>query len=336
MMTRKWMRSLAAVGLLALVSSACGGVDTTDTAAVEGEDAGEDAIEQPESGSDDLSGEIVIDGSSTVTPHTIPAAELFQEAFPGVRVVVATSGTGGGFEKFCNDETDISMASRPIQQDEIEACEAAGITFVELGIANDGLAVIVNPENDWVECMTVDEVSAFWRSGSEVSLWSEVNADWPDEEVTLFGPGSDSGTYDYFTEAINGESGNITARYNDIGEDDNAAIDGVASAVGAMGYVPLSFVKESGGAVRAVEIENADGECVAPSEETVQDGSYNPLGRQLFIYPKGEALERDEVLAFLEFYVDNQEQIAREALFIPLTPEQEEEVRAKIAELLGG
>jgi phosphate transport system substrate-binding protein len=270
-----------------------------------------------------------------VTPHTIPAAELFMEEFPGVRVAVATSGTGGGFEKFCNGETDISMASRPIKDSEIEACEANGIEYRQLGIANDGLAVIVNPDNDWVECMTVDELSSFWGADATATSWSDVNPEWPDEEVTLFGPGSDSGTYDYFTEAINGEEGNITATYNDIGEDDNAGIDGVASEVGGMGFLPLSFVEESGGAVRAIAVENADGECVEPSEETVQDGSYNPLGRQLFIYPKAESLQRPEVVAFLEFYVNNQEEIAREALFIPLTPEQEDEVKAKIAEIAG-
>jgi phosphate transport system substrate-binding protein len=333
------MRSMAAVAVLALGATACGGNDTTveDPAAADGGDdaAGDDMEDDPDAGSDDLSGEIVIDGSSTVTPHTIPAAELFMEENPGVRVAVATSGTGGGFEKFCNGETDISMASRPIKDTEIEACEEAGIEYRQLGIANDGLAVIVNPENDWAECLSIDELSAFWASDATATSWSDVNPEWPDEEVVLFGPGSDSGTYDYFTEAVNGEEGNITPTYNDIGEDDNAGVDGVASAVGGMGFLPLSYVEESGGAVVAIGVENADGECVEPSEETVQDGSYNPLGRQLFIYPKADALQRPEVVAFLEFYVENQEQIAREALFIPLTPEQEDEVNAKIAEIAG-
>jgi len=334
-----------AVGVvLALGVAACGGddaADTTDDATDTTDDTADDAAEEDDgsddaaAGGEELTGEIVIDGSSTVTPHTIPAAELFQEEFPGVRVAVATSGTGGGFEKFCAGETDISMASRSIKDSEIEACEEAGITYQELGVANDGLAVVVNPENDWVQCMTVDQVNAFWGADADATVWSDVNPDWPDEEFTLFGPGSDSGTFDYFTDAINGEEGDINPSYTDIGEDDNAVIDGVSSGVGNMGYVPLSFVEESGGAVVAVEIENADGACVAPSEETVQDGSYNPLGRQLFVYPKGEALQRDEVLAFLEFYIDNQEQIAREALFIPLTPEQEQTATDKVNELLG-
>jgi phosphate transport system substrate-binding protein len=252
-----------------------------------------------------------------------------------VRIAVATSGTGGGFEKFCNGETDISMASRPIKDTEIEACEEAGITYDQLGVANDGIAVAVNPDNDWAQCLSIDDLAAFWGPDSDVTMWSDVNPDWPDEEVVLFGPGSDSGTYDFFTEAVNGEEGAINPNYTDIGEDDNAAIDGVASAAGNMSFVPLSFVEESGGAVVALEIENPDGDCVAPSEETVQDGSYTPLGRQLFVYPSGRSLERPEVLAFLEFYINNQEEIAREALFIPLTAEQEQEALDKVNDLVG-
>ena len=335
------MRGAAVVAVLSLTAAACGGDDaddTTEEAAAEDEAADEaedEPADEPEGG-DELTGEIAIDGSSTVTPHTIPAAELYQEAHPGVRVAVATSGTGGGFEKFCNGETDVSMASRQIKDTEIEACEEAGITYTRIGIANDAISLILNPENDWAQCMTVDEVSAFWGPDSDVTMWSDVNPEWPDEEVTLFGPGADSGTYDYFTEAINGEEGAINPNYTDIGEDDNAAIDGVASAPGNMGYVPLSFVEESGGAVRAVEIANADGDCVEPSEATVQDGSYNPLGRQLYIYPSGQALQRPEVLSFIEFYVENQEEIAREALFIPLTSEQEDQALADVAALIDG
>lgn len=327
------MRSMAVVGVLALAATACGGDEPADNAAADVEEGAADDAAQDEADVAALSGEIAIDGSSTVAPHTIPAAELFQEAYPDVRIAVATSGTGGGFQRFCNGETDISMASRPIKDSEVEACEEAGISYTQIGVANDGLALIVNPENDWVGCMSIDELSAFWVSGSEVTSWSQVNPEWPDEQVTLFGPGSDSGTFDYFTGAVNGEEGNITATYVDIGEDDNAAIDGVASSVGAMGYVPLSFVEEAGGAVRAIEIENADGQCVAPSIETVQDGSYNPLGRQLFIYPSSEAVKRPEVFSFLEFYIANQAEIAEEALFIPLTDAQADEAQAKVDEL---
>lgn len=282
-----------------------------------------------------LSGSIAIDGSSTVTPHTVPATELFMQENPDVRIAVATSGTGGGFEKFCAGETDISMASRQISDEEIALCEEAGIEYTEIGVANDGLAVAVNPDNDWVDCITVDQLNQFWGPDSTATNWADVDGSWPDEPITLVGPGSDSGTYDYFTEAINGEEGVITANYTDIGEDDNAAIQTVAGEVNAMGYVPLSFIEESGGAVKAIAVENEAGECVEPSIETVQDASYNPLGRQLFVYPKGEALERPEVVAFMEFYIENQVEIAEEALFIPLTDEQAAEAQAKVDELSG-
>jgi phosphate transport system substrate-binding protein len=312
------------MAVMALTMAACGG--DTD-AATNGEGAG--------NGEGGLSGSIAIDGSSTVTPHTIPASEFFMEENPDVRIAVATSGTGGGFEKFCAGETDISMASRQIKEEEVTACADNGIEYEEVAVANDGLAVIVNPDNDWASCLTVDELSQFWAADASATKWSDVNPDWADEEVELYGPGSDSGTYDYFTEAINGEEGNITSSYTDIGEDDNAAIDGVSSGTGAMGFVPLSFVEESGDAVKAIEIENEAGECVAPSEETVQDGSYNPLGRQLFIYPSAEALQREEVTAFLEFYIENQAEVAEEALFIPLTEEQAAEAQAKVDSLAG-
>ncbi|WP_375001457.1 PstS family phosphate ABC transporter substrate-binding protein [Aeromicrobium sp. CTD01-1L150] len=309
-------RTAVAIGAAALTFSiaACGG-------SAGGEDGG-------------LAGEIVIDGSSTVTPHTIPAAELFQQEHPDVNIPVATSGTGGGFEKFCAGETDISMASRPIKEEEVDACADAGIEYTEIGVANDGLAVVVNPENDWAECLTVDELSSAWATDATAESWSQVRSDFPDEPIALFGPGSDSGTFDYFTEAINGEEGNIKTGYTDIGEDDNAAVDGVASDANAMAFLPLSFVEESGGAVRAVTVENEAGDCIEPTIETVQDGTYNPLGRQLYIYPSGDALERDEVLEFLTFYIDNQAEIAEEALFIPLTDEQEDVAHAAVDELV--
>jgi phosphate transport system substrate-binding protein len=317
---------LPGIAALALTLSACGGGSEAGGNTGDGGSGGEDS---------GLSGNIAIDGSSTVTPHTVPAAEFFMEENPDVRIAVATSGTGGGFEKFCAGETDISMASRQIKEEEVAACAENGVEYEEIAVANDGLAVIVNPENDWASCMTVDELSQFWAADSSATTWSDVNSEWPDEEVELYGPGSDSGTYDYFTEAINGEEGNITSSYTDIGEDDNAAIDGVSSGTGAMGFVPLSFVEESGDAVKAIEVENESGECVAPSEETVQDGSYNPLGRQLYVYPSAESLQREEVVAFLEFYIENQEEIAEEALFIPLTDEQAQDAQAKVDTLAG-
>jgi len=280
-----------------------------------------------------LSGAVVIDGSSTVAPNTEVAAELFQEVQPDVQVSVGVSGTGGGFEKFCNGETDISEASRPIKDDEAAACEENGITFVELGVANDGLAVVVNPENDWAQCLTVDEISSMWRADAPVTNWSEVRAGFPDVPITLYGPGTDSGTFDFFTDEINGESGSINSAYNDIGEDDNAAVLGVEGGTGNSAFIPLSFVDAAGDAVRAVEIDGGEG-CVAPSLDTVLTGEYIPLGRQLFVYPSGDALQKPQVLAFLEFYITNQAEIAETAGFIPLNSDQEVEALERLNSLL--
>lgn len=332
--------SVAAAAVLALAACGNGEDSSTDEspAAVGGQAAAQDDDESAggEDAGADLSGDIAIDGSSTVTPLTEPAAELFMQENTGVRVAVGTSGTGGGFEKFCNGETDISMASRPIKDEEIQACEAAGITYEELGVANDGLALVVNPENDWASCLTIEELNAAWRDGSEAQDWAAINADFPAEPMELYGPGTDSGTFDYFTEAVNGEEGNIRQDYNDIGEDDNAAIQGVAGGTGAMAFIPLTFALEAGDTVKILEIENEAGECVAPSTETVQAGDYTPLARQLFIYPKGEAIaDRPEVRAFAEFFVNNSEEIADAAGFISLPEEQKQEALEQIAGLGG-
>jgi phosphate transport system substrate-binding protein len=254
-------------------------------------------------------------------------------------VTVGTSGTSGGFEKFCNGETDISGASRPIEPEEEKRCADAGIEYEEVQVANDALSVVVNPQNP-VECMTVDQVSQIWDRDSEVDSWGDVeglDVEIEDEQMELFGPGTDSGTFDYFTEAINGEEGVQRTDYNNIGEDDNAVINGVGGDEFALGYVPFSFVEESGGRVKPLQIENPDtGECVEPSVETVQDGSYTPLGRPLFIYPAQEALQREEVVEFVLFYIENQDQITTDATFIPMTGEQTSESEQEVEGLAGG
>ncbi len=343
----KTLSRACAVTVMAVALAACGGGDDgaadnpNEAAEEDAEEEGSEEGGETEGGEGggeeggDLSGTIAIDGSSTVAPLAEPAAELFMRENPDVRVSVGTSGTGGGFEKFCNGETDISNASRPISEEEVAACEEGGIEYDEIGVANDGLAVVVNPENDWATCMTVDELSMIWTRDSTVENWSEVNPEYPDEPIELYGPGSDSGTFDYFTEAINGEEGVIRTDYNNIGEDDNAAVTGVSGTAGAMAFIPLSYVVEAGDQVKAIEVENEAGECVAPGNESVMSGDYNPLGRQLFIYPSGEALQRPEVQAFIEFFIENGDEIADEATFIPLTEEQKEEARAKVAELVG-
>jgi phosphate transport system substrate-binding protein len=317
--TKRWMVIACTSGLLALGVAACGDDDDSDS--------GDTAT--------GLTGQIRADGSSTVAPLTETAAELFQGENPEVQVTVGTAGTSGGFEKFCNGETDISDASRPIEPEEEQACADTGVEYEELQVANDALSVIVNPNNP-VTCMTVDQLNTVWDNGSAVDSWSDIqdlDAEVGDEEITLFGAGSDSGTYDYFTEAINGEEGVIRTDYNSIGEDDNAAINGVVGDEWAMAFVPYSFVTEAGDTVKSLEVDDGDG-CVAPSVETVQDGSYKPLGRPLFVYPSAEALQREEVDAFLQYYIDNQETITEQATFIPMTEEQAQGSSDKIASLI--
>jgi len=317
----KWLTIVACVSVLALGVGACGDDDETS------------------GGGGDLSGTIRIDGSSTVAPLSEAAAELFQAEQPGVKVTVGTSGTGGGFEKFCAGETDISDASRPIEEDEIAACKSNGIAFEEVQVANDALSVVVNPENP-VECMTVEQVSQIWDRGSKVDSWGDVKgleADVGDEGMELYGPGTDSGTFDHFTEAINGEEGVTRSNYNNIGEDDNGVINGVAGDEWALGYVPYSYVEESAGKVKPLQIENPEsGECVAPTVETVQDASYVPLGRGLFVYPSGEALQKQEVLDFLTFYISENDPITEAATFVPMTEAQKEASQQKVDSLVEG
>jgi phosphate transport system substrate-binding protein len=321
---KKRMRKLlvfAVCSALALGAAACGDDDDDN-----GGGGGGDS-------SADLSGTIRVDGSSTVAPLTESAAELFQAENPDVRVTVGTSGTGGGFEKFCAGETDISDASRAIEEDEVKLCEKNNVAFEELQVANDGLTVVVNPNNDWASCLTVDELKKVWEPKSQVNNWSQVNPDFPDTEIELFGAGTDSGTFDYFTEAINGEEGASRTDYNAT-EDDNVTVQGVQGSEGAMGYFGLSYAEQNPDAVKPVEVDGGDG-CVAPSAETVQDGSYKPLSRPLFVYPSAEALKRPEVKAFVEFYLENQQQITEQALFVPMTEEQLAKSQDKVAKLAG-
>jgi phosphate transport system substrate-binding protein len=320
--SRKWILVVAGCGLLTLGLAACGGDDDDD---------GSD-------GASGLSGQIRIDGSSTVGPLTETAAELFQGENPDVQVTVGTSGTSGGFEKFCAGETDANDASRPIESTEEKICADNGVEYEEVQVANDALSVIVNPNNP-LTCITVDQLNQIWDKDSAVDGWGdiegELDADVGDEELTLFGPGSDSGTYDYFTEEINGEEGVIRTDYNSIGEDDNAAINGVVGDEWAMAYVPFSFVQEAGETVKSLEIDDGDG-CVAPTEQTVQDGTYVPLGRPLFIYPSQEALQDEAMVEFVRFYIDNQDQITTDATFIPMTEEQTTTSEETVESLAGG
>jgi phosphate transport system substrate-binding protein len=284
-------------------------------------------------GGSDLSGSIQIDGSSTVGPLSEAAAELFREENPNVRITVGISGTGGGFEKFCAGETDISDASRAIEQDEIDACKKENIAYEEVQIANDGLAVVVNPDNDWAECLTTAELKKIWEPGSKVSNWNQVKDGFPDQGMELFGAGTDSGTFDYFTEAINGEEGATRKDYSP-SEDDNVTVQGVSGDRGNLGYFGLSYAIANEGRVKAVQVDGGDG-CVEPTTETVQNGTYKPLARPLFVYPPARALQKPEVQAFVQFYVDNYEAIAEQAQFVPLTEEQAQQAKDAVAQLAG-
>lgn len=318
MTSSKWLAVLVSVSVLALGVAACGDDDSSTSGS---------------GGGEDLSGSIRIDGSSTVAPLSEAIAEQFMAENPDVRVTVGTSGTGGGFEKFCAGETAISDASRAIEEEEIEACEKAGIEFEEVRVATDALTVMVNNENP-VACLTVDQLGAIWGPDSKISNWSEIPGleEEFDAELALFGPGTDSGTFDYFTEEVNGEEGATRKDYNNVGEDDNATVKGVEGSPGGMGYAGFSFYQENEGKLKALEIDGGNG-CVAPSVETAQSDEYTPLSRPLFIYPSAAALEEPQVAAFVSYYLDNVSSIAEAVGYIPLSEEQLEESKAAAEEI---
>lgn len=273
---------------------------------------------------DEPRGTVQIDGSSTVYPLTEAVAEEFMKEYPRVRVTVGVSGTGGGFSKFLRGETDINDASRPIKPSEAELGLENNIEYVELPVAYDGLAVIANPENTWTECLTVNELNAIWHAGSTVENWNEVRAGFPDRDLRLYGAGTDSGTYDYFTTAITGEEGASRGDFT-ASEDDNVLVQGLAGDVNGLGFIPYSYYSENQDKLKllGVDDENPDnGEgCIRPGAETVQDGTYQPLSRPEFIYVNAEALDRPEVMTFVEFYLDNAAQLAREVGYVGLSDE---------------
>jgi phosphate transport system substrate-binding protein len=266
---------------------------------------------------------IKVDGSSTVFPITEAVAEEFQKKNPGVRVTVGISGTGGGFKKFCAGETAISDASRPIKLSEVQQCIDNGIEYIELPVAFDGLAVMINPKNDWAGSMTVAELKKLWEPAAQrkITRWSQIRAGWPDKEIHLFGPGTDSGTFDYFTEAIVGKSmasrGDYTAS-----EDDNVLVQGIATDQLALGYFGLAYYEENKGRLKLVGIndenpKNGDGP-VLPSQETVIDNTYQPLARPIFIYVNKKAANRPEIQEFVKFYMTNAAPLVTEVGYIPL------------------
>ena len=263
---------------------------------------------------------VKIDGSSTVFPITEAVAEEFQKAKKGaIKVTVGISGTGGGFKKFCRNETDISDASRPILKKEMEDCKAAGIEYFELPIAFDALTVVINPRNTFIKTLTVAELKKMWEPGAQgkVTRWSHVNPAWPDAPMKLFGPGADSGTFDYFTEAVVGKSkssrGDFTAS-----EDDNVLVQGVSRDVNGLGYFGYSYYIENKDKLKAVPIVNEKGQAVEPSMEAVLRGAYSPLSRPIFIYVNAKSLGKPEVREFVEFYMKHGSKLAREVKYVPL------------------
>jgi phosphate transport system substrate-binding protein len=264
---------------------------------------------------------IKIDGSSTVYPITEAVAEEFQKAKKGIKVTVGISGTGGGFKRFCRGETDISDASRPILKKEIGVCKEQGIEYIELPVAYDGLAVLVNPKNSWVKSFTVADLKKMWEPAAQgkVTKWNQIRPEWPDAPLKLFGPGADSGTFDYFTEAINGKSkasrGDFTAS-----EDDNVLVQGIAGDKNALGYFGLAYYEENKDRLKVAPVINpATNKEVVPSMQTVMDGTYAPLSRPLFIYVNKKAAEtKPEVKEFVDYYLKNAAKLTKQVKYVPL------------------
>lgn len=301
------------VAALALALSACGGSDA-------GSDGGS---------GDGASGSVAVDGSSTVFPMSVTASELLNETNPDIQVAVAESGTGGGFEKFCVGETDISDASRPIEEEEIAVCEENGIEFTELQVATDALTMVVHPELD-VDCLTTEQVIQLWEPGSDVTNWSQLDPSFPDQEIALFGPGTDSGTYDYMANDVIGSEEEATRDDYESSEDDNVLVQGVGGTEGATGYFGFSYYEQNADTLKALSIDDGNG-CVEPSAETAQAGEYTPLARPLFIYVSNEAYESNPAVAeYVDFYIENLAEIAEAALFIPLSEDLYSETQSNL------
>jgi phosphate transport system substrate-binding protein len=264
---------------------------------------------------------VKIDGSSTVYPISEAVAEEFQKAKKGaIKVTVGISGTGGGFKKFCRGETDISDASRPILEKEMKACADAGIKYVELPVAYDALTVVINPKNTWIKEFKVEELKKMWEPGAQgkITRWNQVNPAWPDVPLKLFGAGSDSGTFDYFTDAINGKEKASRGDYT-ASEDDNVLVQGVSRDVNAIGYFGLAYYVENKDKLKAVPIVAAPGKpAVEPSLETVINGTYQPLARPIFIYVNAKSFQRPEVKQFIDYYMQNADTLVREVKYVPL------------------
>jgi phosphate transport system substrate-binding protein len=316
----KWL-ALPCCAALAFGVAACGGDDNGGGAGSASSNAG--------GGSQKLSGTIKIDGSSTVFPFAQAAAETFQQQNPGVKITVGESGTGGGFEKFCNAETDISDASRPIEDDEKTACSEKSVSFDEIQVANDGIAVVSNPSLK-IDCLTVAQLKQLWATNS-VKSYNQVDPKLPNAKVSLFGPGTDSGTFDFFTGEVNGEEGRTRKDYQP-SEDDNVLVQGVAGDQNGLGYFGFSYYEQNQDKLNLIAVNGGNG-CVKPSSADIQNGKYEPLSRPLFMYPSAKALQRPEVKAFMDFVVANYQDIAKASQIVPMTDAQAQKSKDAVSKL---
>ena len=276
------------------------------------DEAGQEAV-------DELRGTVSLDGSSTVYPISEAIAEEFLSVAPRVRVTVGVSGTGGGFKKFLSREIDINDASRTIKNSEVEEARANGINYLEIPVAFDGLSVVVNPNNTWVDYLTVDELRMIWQPGSMVDSWDDIRPNWPQLPIRLYGPGTDSGTFDYFTESVNGESGASRPDYT-ASEDDNVLVQGISGDENALGFFGYAYYIENQDNLKIVPIDEGNGP-VAPTAQSINDGTYSPLSRPIFVYLNTDSLARPEVRSFVDFYIDNAAGIANEVGYIELPEE---------------
>ncbi len=303
---------------LILTLAACGGGDA-------GSDSGSDSEGSA------VSGSVAVDGSSTVFPMSDAAAELLSEENPDIKVTVGEAGTGGGFEVFCAGTTDVSDASRPIEDDEIAACKDAGVEYTELQVATDALTVVVHPDLD-VDCLTVDQLVELWAPGSKITNWNQLDPSFPDEEVSLFGPGTDSGTYDYMAAEVVDPDADEPATRDDYeaSEDDNVLVQGVAGTEGATGYFGYTYYEENTDTLKALSIDSGNG-CIEPSAETAQAGEYTPLARPLFIYVnKAKYADNAAAAAYVDFYIENLAEIAEIGQFIPLSDDLYSETQSAL------
>lgn len=277
---------------------------------------------------------ITIDGSSTVYPVTEAIAEEFRAVEPGVDITIGVSGTGGGFQKFGRGEIDIANASRPIKEEEKAIAENNNINFVELEVAYDGLAVVVNPGNDWLDCITVEELKKIWEPGAQgtITRWNQINPEWPDEEIHLFGPGVASGTFDYFTEAVVGKAGSSRGDYT-ASEDDNILVQGVAGDKYSLGFFGLAYYEENSDKLKIVGVDGGEG-CVEPSMETVSSGTYSPLSRPLYVYVNSSSLKNPAVADFVNFYLEEAPGLLKDVGYVPLTNEEYEREKQKFSQFV--